>query len=197
MSKESELFRSARRKGRCPLLLGAFTVVLISLATAGCGGDDSGTASTTSTGVDQTTIATQSSPDLTAEELGTQIGTVYMAAVEEVTTLLQDKPEASAVKAQVETLKEGYITKLVALGRLREVLSAGDRAKADARELAVMTAAGEEPWYATYNAIWKSYSSIDLDFSNLVASFNILGQYANFDLLKQQAPEEATRLGVE
>ena len=30
----------------------------------------------------------------------------------------------------------------------------------------------------------------------LIADFNIIGQYANFDLLREQEPEEAARLGV-
>jgi hypothetical protein len=32
--------------------------------------------------------------------------------------------------------------------------------------------------------------------ANLIASFNIIGQYANFDLLWEQTPEEAERLGI-
>jgi len=45
--------------------------------------------------------------------------------------------------------------------------------------------------------IYNSYPEDDLAFKNLLASFNILTQYADFDLLKQQAPEEAARLGIE
>ena len=32
--------------------------------------------------------------------------------------------------------------------------------------------------------------------ANLIAAFNIIGQYANFDLLRRQAPDEAERLGL-
>jgi hypothetical protein len=52
---------------------------------------------------------------------------------------------------------------------------------------------------ATYDAYQQAYTdySGDLEVANLIASFNILGQYANFDLLREQAPDEAARLGVE
>ena len=36
----------------------------------------------------------------------------------------------------------------------------------------------------------------DPDLSDLIASFNIIGQYANFDLLRDQEPDEAARLGI-
>ena len=50
---------------------------------------------------------------------------------------------------------------------------------------------------ATYDAYQQAYAdySGDLEVANLIASFNILGQYANFDLLREQAPDEAT-LGI-
>ena len=41
---------------------------------------------------------------------------------------------------------------------------------------------------------WISASAIVF---NLVGSLNIITQYADFDLLKKQAPEEAKRLGIE
>jgi hypothetical protein len=66
----------------------------------------------------------------------------------------------------------------------------------DAKITSALSAAGSEDWYDTYNAVWKYYSDADLELANLVAAFNIIGQYANFDLLKQQAPAEATRLGI-
>ena len=47
-----------------------------------------------------------------------------------------------------------------------------------------MPPAGED-WYNTYNEVWKYYSSSDSDFANLVAAFNVIGQYANFDLSEE------------
>ena len=110
--------------------------------------------------------------------------------------MLKDKPDAATVKAQVEQLKTDTITKLVELGKAREAMSTSDRAKVDSKITTALSAAGSEDWYTTYNDVWKFYSTADTEFGNLIAAFNVIGQYANFDLLKQQLPDEATRLGI-
>jgi hypothetical protein len=100
------------------------------------------------------------------------------------------------VRTQIEQLKNDTIAKLVELGRAREAMSTSDRAKVDSKITAALSAAGGEDWYTTYNDVWKHYSSVDSDFANVIAAFNVIGQYANFDLLKKQLPAEATRLGI-
>ena len=40
------------------------------------------------------------------------------------------------------------------------------------------------------------YQAQDLELGNLIAAVNIITQYANFDLLRGQEPEEAARLGL-
>ena len=37
----------------------------------------------------------------------------------------------------------------------------------------------------------------DPEVRELISDFNVIGQYANFDLLREQEPEEAARLGVD
>jgi hypothetical protein len=98
---------------------------------------------------------------------------VYVAALRDVALALKDKPDVAGVRAQVEKLK------------------------VDAKIAAALGAAGGEDWCATYDEAWTHYSGIDSDFATLVAAFNVIGQYANFDLLKEQLPDEAARLGVE
>ncbi|MFH0916055.1 MAG: hypothetical protein V1912_06355 [bacterium] len=121
----------------------------------------------------------------------------WSEAIQRLAALLESKPEAAAVRSQVEQLKDEYIGKLVELGRQREALSTGDRAQAGLRTEAALEAAGDEAWYMSYKTLYENYSGGDQEFANLLASFNILTQYADFELLKQQAPEEAARLGVE
>lgn len=161
-----------------------------------CGGGDSGsnTATTSGSASVSTTVPAE---EMTPEELGDAIGTTWIEATQELVAVLESKPAAATVKSQVEQLKESYVGELVALGRLREALSDSDRAKVNARTIAVLEASADEPWYTSYMDIYNSYPEDDLEFKNLMASFNILTQYADFDLLKQQAPEEAARLGIE
>ncbi len=157
------------------------------LGLAGCGG---GTTASSTTAADTSTTAAVLSPGA----LGDQIGAVYLAAYGDLIALLADRPDAAAAAEGLSALKEQYIQEMVALGHQREALDTASRAAVDAR----ITAALDSLPTATYDAYQQAYAaySADLEVANLIASFNILGQYANFDLLRQQAPEEAERLGV-
>jgi hypothetical protein len=166
------------------------------LFASACGGDDSGSSTATTTGAESTT-ATAQAAEMTPDEIGAAVGATWADAMQELVALLESKPESSAIKSQVEQLKERYVVKLVALGRLREALSDSDKARVSAGITKALEASADEPWFTSYMDIYDGYSDGDLDFANLLASFNILTQYADFDLLKQQAPEEATRLGIE
>jgi hypothetical protein len=185
--------RSSSASWALPLLPILLTVALLA---AGCGGS-SQPAATTSTAGTPAGSTTATAATLGADELGTQIGTVYVTALKDVALALKDKPDAASVRSQIEQMKNNAITKLVALGHAREAMSTADRAKVDAKITAALSAAGAEDWYATYNEVWTHYSAADTDFANVIAGFNVLGQYANFDLLKKQLPEEAKRLGIE
>jgi hypothetical protein len=191
---------ATRRSALPAIALLAILLVTAGLLLAACGGSDDPTATTAAGGSATTAAATPTSEAaaaLGANELGDQIGAVYVGSIEAVAVLLKDKPEAATVKAQVEDLKASTITKLVELGKAREAMSTSDRAKVDFQINAALTAAGSKDWYTTYNDVWKHYSAADAEFGNVIAAFNIIGQYANFDLLKQQLPEEATRLGIQ
>ncbi|GEM_PF-857147 len=132
----------------------------------------------------------------TPGEIGDQIAELYIQALRNVTDQLKDKPIVSNVRPQVEELKEKNVKQLVELGRLRENLDTTGRAAVDSRIRMALNAVYNESWYAVYSDVQQHYFQ-DRDFHKLVMSFNIIGQYANFDLLKKQEPEEAKRLGID
>ena len=175
----------AMRRGAAAL------IALLMAAVVACGGDAKRSAATT---VPATPTA---SSQTTPNELGGEIGALYVRALSEVTDLLREKPAASQVKASVQQLKETYIQRLVELGRAREALDAEGRADVDAAIRVKINAVAGESWYATYNAVAQHYLTQDEGLHALIVSFNVIGQYANFDLLKTQDPEEAQRLLIE
>ena len=132
---------------------------------------------------------------MTPKELGDKIGAVYVGSLEAVTKLLENKPEAATALPQVKELKEQTIQQLVELGKQREALSAAYRASVDNAISSALMKISNEAWYKTYNDL-SSYYFKDQDLQKPLASFNIIGQYANFDLLKKQEPAEAQRLGI-
>ncbi len=134
--------------------------------------------------------------ELSPREIGDTVGDLYLSAMKDIIELLNDKPDASTVKSQVEEMKEGYVQKFFELGQLRENLSDADKGIVDSTLRQKVYAASKEPWFDTFNEIQMHYFS-NRDFHKTVLSFNIITQYAAFDLLKKQEPEEAKRLGIE
>lgn len=178
------------------IMVCCLTLALGLLFLSACGAP---AATTTAPASGNTTSPTQpvAQPQtLSPKDLGDRIGAVYVEALQEVTKLIENKPAAAEAKPKVAALKEKYIQQLVALGKLREALSTADKATVDNGISLALNRIGSAAWYTTYNQVTQTYRSADLEFANLVSSFNIIGQYANFDLLKQQAPDEAKRLGI-
>jgi hypothetical protein len=178
----------------------AGVLLAASLVLAGCGGGSSGTDTTAPAMAEQPTVTTEqvaSTESMDSSELADAVFTTWAEAMQNLDTLLADRPDPASVQTQVEQLKEEYIQKLVALGRQVAALDLGDKVTMQAELLSAIMDGGEEDWYASYSEIYADYAGSDIEFSNLVADFNILTQYADFDLLKQQAPEEAARLGIE
>jgi hypothetical protein len=148
---------------------------------------------TTATG--ETAATTESAASMSGSDLGKAAGATWTEAMQKLNTLLASKPEAATVSTQVKQLKEEYIQKMVALGRQRAALDPSGKSDMNASLAASVSAAANEDWYSQYMETYNQYGS-DAEFANLLASFNILTQYADFELLKQQSPEEAARLGI-
>lgn len=139
---------------------------------------------------------TPAKKELSPTEIGDKVGDLYWNAMQDITELLKEKPDASTVTPQVEELKESYVRKLVELGKLREYLSDADKGMVDSKLSQKVYSANNQPWYATFNEVQMHYFS-NKEFHKIVISFNIITQYAAFELLKKQEPEEAQRLGIE
>jgi len=134
--------------------------------------------------------------ELSPQEIGDTVGDLYWNAMNDIIELLKDKPDASAVKPKVEELKESYVQKLVELGKFRENLNEADKRMVDSRMRQKVYSASKQSWYSTFNEVQQHYFS-NREFHKIVISFNVITQYAAYELLKKQEPEEAKRLGIE
>jgi hypothetical protein len=129
-----------------------------------------------------------------AENLGKKIGSSYIETLKQVVAILNDKPSAADARAMLTDMKNWTIELMVGLGREREALPAPDRARVD-QVLSSRIAAVPSDLFKGYQE-GQSYYKDDRELFNLIAEFNIITQYANFELLKKQLPEEAERLGI-
>ena len=177
-------------------ILKYFTLLLIpAFFLLSCGGGGEKKAETKT--ADKSVV--QKSPqkkELTPDEIGQKIGAIYVQSMSDVTELLKDKPEFSEIRGEVETLREQCIRELVELGKLREALDAAGRAGVDRQVSLKVNSLYNDPLFTTYNEIQQHYFK-DQEFHKIVMSFNIITQYADFELLKKQEPEEAARLGIQ
>lgn len=130
-----------------------------------------------------------------AENLGQKIGSSYIETLKQIVAMLNDKPAAADAKAMLTDMKNWTIELMVDLGREREALAETERATVD-RILSGRIAGVPADLFKEYQVGQMHYKD-DRELFQLIADFNIITQYANFDLLKKRLPEEAKRLGIE
>ena len=172
-----------------------FLVVVVSALTFGCGGGNEQSAPA-ETAEKPAPAKAEKSEKMTPAELGQNIAAVYEKAMTDLTEMLKDKPAVDEVQADVVALKDTCITKLVELGKLREALDASDKSKVDLQLRLKANSINRSPVWEAYSEIHQHYFQ-DREFHEIIASFNIITQYAAFELLKKQEPEEAARLGIQ
>ena len=166
------------------LLLG----LLFLVGLAGCGGDND-TASEEGKETAKVEEAKASSPT----ELADAAFAIYIDAYDKIVAMADNPPSLADAKAMLEPLKEEMITKLVAIGKQR--LSLDDMANKtyNSALMSSMMKISQDKANKFFE-VTKHYREEDNDFANVIASFNIITQYADFELLKKQEPEEAARL---
>lgn len=129
-------------------------------------------------------------------ELGEAIADIYVQAIVDLSELIKDLPPTADVKPKIADLKEEYVQQLVAFGKKREFMEDADRSTVDLNIRVGIREVYNQPAYSTYGEAVTHYFD-DKELHTLLLDYNILTQYASFDLLKEQAPAEAERLGIE
>ncbi len=129
------------------------------------------------------------------EELGQKTASSYLETLKQVVAMLNDRLPAEELRAMLTDLKNWTIELMVGLGREREALSPEARAEVD-RVIRIGISRVPPDLFSQYQEGQAHYRG-DSELFRLIADFNIITQYANFDLLKKQAPAEAARLGIE
>jgi hypothetical protein len=164
-------------------------IAVISFLVPSCGG---GSSPSDQNVTEEETKQKELSPD----EIGKAVAELYVAAIGEVAALVTGHPEAAEIEPKLAEMKESYIQKFVELGKKREALDEAGISKADlATRLGISNVYKDES-YTVYGEAVTHYFN-DRAVHDLLFSFNIITQYASFELLKQQEPEEALRLGIE
>jgi hypothetical protein len=128
--------------------------------------------------------------------LGEEIGKHYDEMMDKLVSMLESADSINKLKEDVAELKDEYIGIFVEYGKMREELSEADKPKVDSALMSVFRTLDTER-FDKYSELQQKYRAEDTELGSEISSFNILTQYAFFELLKKQAPEEAERLGIE
>jgi hypothetical protein len=137
------------------------------------------------------TLAQAQSPD----ELGKAIVDNYYDSLKKLTGLMKDQPEPADLTPKVDALKEETIKKMVELGQKVAKLDEAGKKKVDAK---VSMGLSNTPMdvFKAFSEGQQFYAKKDDNLGKTIKDFNIITQYAVFDLLKKQDPKEAERLGI-
>ncbi len=135
---------------------------------------------------------------LTPEIYAEKVYAIWEESLHKLNLLIGEKPEMTEeLREKLMELKEETIQKLIVYGKQHSEMPDAERQSSCNRMVMKMGGMASNPnWANTMNECFKHYSAIDRTFSNEISKFNIITQYADFELLKKQAPAEAERLGL-
>ncbi len=193
--------RNHRLTHRRPVALGLVLVAALSLAAglvlSACAGElpEPGQTLPTSSGAGVPTEESRSA------QLGAQVAGTWSEAIQKLVPLLEGTPPVSTLQGPVAQLKEEYVQKMVALGRKIADLDSSEQETAYARTTDILNGTADSDWFKSYVRLYDQYAAGEdqaaQDFAVLLSTFNTLTQYAYFDVLKSQNPDEAQRLGID
>ena len=174
--------------------LGLVFALVLSLVLIGaaCGKKAAEPSATAPAGIKAEAPAPQAS--ISPSDLAAKIGSSYIETLKQVVAILKDKKPATEAKTMLQEFKAATIDLMVGLGKEREALPAEDRAKVDSM-LSLKISSVPSDLFKVYQEGQATYKD-DRELFHLIADFNIITQYACFDLLKKQLPTEAERLGI-
>jgi len=127
--------------------------------------------------------------------IGEQVGTCYHRALAEVDEILKKETDPKTIESGLEAIKDKAVTELVKLGHMRESLSEKEKEDLDAVIMQAMRLVDMDHWNALNDAT-NSFQADHFEIAEILFEINIITQYADFELLRAQSPEEAKRLGV-
>ena len=161
-------------------------IFLSILLAAGCGGE-------TADGTDETSDQVEEVTD--PEAFGNSVADIYEEMYASLNELVSRGLTAEELWPEITSMKENYIARFVALGAIREGMTEEQKQTAN-RTLTSRFYNLDMDVFNSVNDAIVLYRDQDNALANEISQMNILTQYADYTLLRQQEPEEAARLGI-
>ena len=162
-------------------------IILLSIIlAAGCGGE-------AAEGTDGTSSQFEEVTD--PEALGNTIADIYVEMYANLNDLLNQGLSAEELWPELTAMKEDYISQFVALGAVREGMTEGQKQVINQTLHSRFYNLDSDVFNSVNDAIIH-YREQDNSLANEISQMNILTQYSDYELLRDQEPEEAVRLGI-
>jgi hypothetical protein len=161
------------------------------LLTVSCSGQQSDTKSDV--------LTVEEISQMSSEQYSDAICDIYVKAMTDLGDILTKYPKANdAMKADVDTLYERTVQELLPFGKASQSFSAEKKKAYDTALLQAIfgTFDGLQLTMDTINARTDDLNNFNQTLWDKVSSMDIITRYADFDLIKQQDPAEAARLGI-
>lgn len=127
-----------------------------------------------------------------------EVYAILEKGITKLDSLTAGKPEATpGLKDSVKTLKNAIVQEMLLYGNEREKMSENDQ-KICSDQLSVRLAeiSKNPAWSRTWSDARIYYARIDPELATLIAGFGNLTIYSQFEVLINQEPVEAERLGI-
>ena len=159
---------------------------------AACGGSESEPPSESQARQSPTASSPAAKPDDLAEEVTQH----YFDALDRLGAILDQSLQVDDLREDVGNLKDEYIAVFLPYGYRREAMTDAERDTFDST-ISRAILLSSPPALGKLSATVASLNAAgETSLADEVASFNILTQYVFFELLKEQDPLEAQRLGI-
>lgn len=135
---------------------------------------------------------------MTNEELSDEIFTLYEQGMLGMGEILEKYPEANKqMKADFEKLFDETINQILVFGKVISKKESGETEEIAMELMKKMFQATDlSQVLDTYNSRSSEINDFDAELAKKMVAMNTVTQYAFYDLLKEQNPEEAERLGI-
>jgi hypothetical protein len=135
---------------------------------------------------------------MTPEIFASEVFSIWQQSIEKLHELIEQKPQVSEdLKEKMNQLKEDTIQQLIPFGYAHALLTP-ELQQACSNRLIMKSGmlASNAAWSVVMNDCFRHYLALSTDISNIISSFNVITQYADYKLLCKQLPQEAARLGI-
>ncbi|MEA3266730.1 MAG: hypothetical protein U9P42_07285 [Candidatus Fermentibacteria bacterium] len=161
-------------------------IFLSILLAAGCGGAEEN-------GTDD--VSEQAEDFSDPEALGNRVGEIYGQMYVDLHEIATQGLPAEELAPLVAEMKEDYIGQFVELGAIREGMTDEQKSVVDRAIRSYFYDMDMEIARSVTDMI-NFYRPEDGELASNMSQMNILTQYADYELLRSQSPDEATRLGI-